>query len=47
MLSLTEKNVDSICRAEESDSLLVVASDKRDNDNLSLFTLEVVDSRNS
>lgn len=45
VLSSTEKNIDSICGPEESDSLLFVAPDKRDNDNLGLFTLEIIDCR--
>lgn len=42
MLSTTEKNIDAIIRLQESDLFLFVTSNQRHNDNLSLFSLEVV-----
>lgn len=47
MLSATQQDVDSICRLEKADILSIVASHKRDDDDLGFFSLEVVDRCNS
>lgn len=45
MLGAAEKNVDAVLGAQKADFGVVVAADERDNDDLGLFPLEVVDCR--
>jgi hypothetical protein len=47
MLSATQQDIDTVCRLEKSDVLPLVAPNKGDDDDLGLFTLEVVNRSNS
>jgi hypothetical protein len=47
MLGSAQQDVDTVRGFEESNISLFVAADQGDNDDFSLFTLKIVDSRNS